>query len=125
MAKQILNTGSKSFGPYSTAVWAGDLLYVSGQIPFCAEQGKMMDESIEAQTHQAMKNVKSILEKADLTMNDLVKVSIFLTDMNDFEKVNAVYQTYFDLEHAPARECVQVAALPKFVNVEVSVIATK
>lgn len=125
MAKEILNTGGKAFGPYSTAVWAGDILFVSGQIPFDSENDKMIDDSIEAETHQVMKNVAGVLKHAGLTWNDVVKASIFLKDMNDFSTVNEIYQTYFDLEHAPARECVQVARLPKDVSVEISVIATK
>ena len=125
MAKQILPTGAKGFGPYSTAVWAGELLFVSGQIPFNAETQKLVLNDISAATHQVMKNVESVLKQANLTWNNVVKASIFLTNMNDFDAVNKVYQTYFDLEHAPARECVQVAALPKGVAIEISVIASK
>lgn len=125
MAKQIVDTGAKGFGPYSTAVWAGDLLFVSGQIPFDAETNTLIDENIIQETHQVMKNVASVLAHAELTWNDVVKASIFLKNMDDFEKVNEIYQTYFDLENAPARECVEVARLPKNVSIEISVIATK
>lgn len=125
MAKQILNTGAKGFGPYSTAVWAGELLFVSGQIPFDKNENKLILNNIEQATHQVMINIRGVLEKADLSWNNVVKASIFLTDMNDFEAVNAIYQTYFDSRQAPARECVQVAALPKGVSIEISVIASK
>ncbi len=125
MSKKILNTGSKAFGPYSTGVWAGDTLFLSGQIPYNAAEDKLILDSIEAQTHQVMQNIEAILAYAELGWNDVVKASIFLTDMNDFANVNEVYQTYFDSAHAPARECVQVAALPKGVQIEISVIATK
>mgnify|MGYP000671848419 CR=1 FL=1 len=125
MGKQIVNTGGKAFGPYSTAVWSGDTLFISGQIPFNADKGELDLSSIEAQTHQVMKNVAAVLSHVNLTWNDVVKASIFLTDMNDFSAVNEVYATYFDAERAPARECVQVAALPRGVNIEISVIAAK
>lgn len=125
MAKQILDTGAKGFGPYSTAVWAGDLLFVSGQIPFNSETDQMVSGSIEEETHQVMKNIAKILEFANLTWNDVVKASIYLKNMDDFSRVNDIYKRYFDLESAPARECVQVARLPKDVNIEISVIATK
>lgn len=125
MAKQILKTSAKSLGPYSTGAWAGDTLFVSGQIAYSAEEERIILDSIPEETHQIMKNIKGILEIAGLTWNDVVKASIFLTDMGNFSTVNEVYAQYFDIELAPARECVQVAALPGGVNVEISVIATK
>ena len=125
MAKQILKTSAKSLGPYSTGAWAGDTLFVSGQIAYSAEQERIILDSIPEETHQIMKNIKGILEIAGLTWNDVVKASIFLTDMGNFSTVNDVYAQYFDIELAPARECVQVSALPGGVNVEISVIATK
>ncbi|MBX2845681.1 MAG: Rid family detoxifying hydrolase [Saprospiraceae bacterium] len=125
MAKQILKTSAKSLGPYSTGAWAGDTLFVSGQIAYSAEEERIILDSIPEETHQIMKNIKGILEIAGLTWNDVVKTSIFLTDMGNFSTVNEVYAQYFDIELAPARECVQVAALPGGVNVEISVIATK
>lgn len=125
MAKKILHTKGKSFGPYNTAVWAGDLLFVSGQIPFDSENDIMIQGEIEDQTHQVMKNVANVLSQAELTWDDVVKASIFLKDMNEFDRVNAIYQRYFNQETAPARECVQVARLPKDVSIEISVIATK
>lgn len=125
MGKQILNTGAKSFGPYSTAVWAGDILFVSGQIPFQSDTNTLITNDIKAATHQVMKNIQTVLHQANLSWNDVVKSSIFLTDLQDFEKVNEIYQAYFELENAPARECLQVAALPKGVSIEISVIASK
>ncbi len=125
MAKKILNTGSKSFGPYSTAVWAGDILFVSGQIPYNAEKGQLELDTIEKQCHQVMKNISAVLSHAHLTWENVVKASIFLTDITDFAAVNDIYKSYFDNDFAPARETVQVAALPKGVNIEISVIATK
>ena len=125
MAKQILKTSAKSLGPYSTGAWAGDTLFVSGQIAYSAEQERIILDSIPEETHQIMKNIKGILEIAGLTWNDVVKASIFLTDMGNFSTVNDVYAQHFDIELAPARVCVQVSALPGGVNVEISVIATK
>lgn len=125
MSKQVVNTSGKAFGPYNTAVWAGDTLFVSGQLAFNAEKGELELSNIQAETHQVMQNIKSILEYVDLSWNDVVKASIFLADMNDFAAMNEVYGTYFDQEHAPARECVQVAVLPRNVNIEISVIATR
>lgn len=112
-------------GPYSQGVMMGDILYVSGQIPFNAEKGELMMGSIEEQTQQVMYNLKAVLEAAGMDFDQVVKATIFLTDMNDFAAVNGVYGSYFTDTTAPARECVQVAALPRGVNVEISVIAIK
>jgi len=125
MSKQVVKTDGKAFGPYNTAVWAGDTLFVSGQIPFNASKGELVLDNIQDSTHQVMQNIKSILEHVDLTWNDVVKASIFLADMEDFGAVNEVYATYFDQEHAPARECVAVKTLPRNVNIEISVIAVR
>ncbi|MDR2122046.1 MAG: RidA family protein [Flavobacteriaceae bacterium] len=110
-----------AIGPYSQAVKANNFLFVSGQIPIDPKTGQI-PASIEEQTHQVMKNIQAILNKAELSWDHLVKTTIFLTDMNDFAKVNEIYASYFS-ETFPARECVQVSALPKNVSIEISVIA--
>ena len=111
-------------GPYSQAVLKGGLLFVSGQIPIIPSTGELETSSIEKETKQVMENIKAIIEEAGMEMQNIVKCSIFLTDMKDFGKVNEVYGTYFST-NPPARETVQVSALPKSVNVEISVIALK
>ncbi len=112
-------------GPYSQAVLAGNMLYVSGQVPINPTTGELMMNSIEEQTNQVMQNLKAVLSAADMSFDNVVKSTIFITDMNDFSKINAVYGTYFAEGNAPARETVQVAALPRNVDVEISVIAIK
>ena len=111
-------------GPYSQAVKKGDTLYVSGQIPINTETGQLVVADIASETDQVMKNIKSILNAANMGFSDVVKCSIFVTDMNDFPIVNAAYEKYFDSE-PPARETVAVVALPKNVNVEISCIAVE
>lgn len=125
MSKSILNISSKSFGPYSTAAWAGDLLYVSGTTGFSAEEQRMIQDSIEEETHQVMKNIANVLAAAELTWDDVVKASIFLTNMDDYANVNDIYGRYFDIETAPARETMEVSRLPAGARVEISVIASK
>ena len=112
-------------GPYNQAVLVGNTLYTSGQIAINPATGDLVLDSIEVETKQVMENMKAVLEAAAMTFSDVVKTSIFISDMNDFAKINAVYGAYFDEKTAPARETVQVAALPKFVNVEISMIAIK
>lgn len=109
-------------GPYSQAVFANNTLYCSGQIALDPDSGELKNANIEEETNQVMSNIKAVLFAADMDFNNVVKTSIFLRDMNDFVKVNAVYGSYF-LSEAPARETVQVSRLPKDVNVEISVIA--
>lgn len=111
-------------GPYSQAVLKGNMLFVSGQIAIVPSTGEMDLSSIKNETEQVMSNIKSIVEEAGMKMSDIVKSSIFLIDMNNFSIVNEVYGKYFPT-HPPARETVQVSALPKKVNVEISVIAVK
>ena len=111
-------------GPYSQAIKAGNTLYVSGQIPINAENGKLVSDDIASETDQVMKNIRAILNAAGMDFGDVVKCSIFVTDMRDFSIVNAAYEKYFDNE-PPSRETVEVAALPKGVNVEISCIAVK
>jgi 2-iminobutanoate/2-iminopropanoate deaminase len=98
-------------------------MYVSGQIPLDPHSGVLVSGTIEEETHQVMKNIGAILQAAGCSFGDILKCSVFVTDINDFGRINAVYATYFDADHAPARELVQVAALPKGANVEISVIA--
>jgi len=119
------NNAPAPIGPYSQAVLVGNTLYTSGQIAINPATGDLVLDSIEVETKQVMENMKAVLEAANMTFADVVKTSIFISDMNDFAKINAVYGTYFDEKTAPARETVQVAALPKFVNVEISMIAIK
>lgn len=119
------NNAPAPIGPYNQAVLVGNTLYTSGQIAINPATGDLVLDSIEIETKQVMENMKAVLEAAGMTFADVVKTSIFISDMNDFAKINAVYGTYFDEKTAPARETVQVAALPKFVNVEISMIAIK
>lgn len=109
-------------GPYSQAVRAGNMLFVSGQIPLDPATGQLVQGSIEDETHMVLKNLQAILEAAGGSLANVVKTSIFLTDMGQFAQVNAVYGTYFT-GLTPARETVQVSRLPKDVNVEISCIA--
>lgn len=112
-------------GPYNQAVLSGDTLYTSGQIALHPETGELITNTIETETKQIMENMKAVLEAADMNFEQVVKVSIFISDMNNFAKINSVYATYFNEKTAPARETVQVACLPKNVNVEISMIAVK
>ncbi len=123
--KKIINTTNAPapIGPYNQAVLSGDTLYISGQIPMDASSGDLITGDIKKETEKCMQNLKAILTEANMTFENVVKSSIFLADMNQFSQVNEVYGSYFDTETAPARETVEVANLPKFVNVEISMIA--
>jgi len=125
--KTIITTDKapQPIGPYSQAVLVGNTLYTSGQIALHPETGELVMDSIEVETTQVMKNLKAVLEAADMTFENVIKASIFISDMNSFGAINAVYAQYFNEATAPARETVEVANLPKFVNVEISVIAIK
>lgn len=112
-------------GPYSQAIVIGTTLYTSGQVAINPENNELVLDTIEAETEQVMKNLKAVLEAADMTFENVVKTTIFLMNMNDFAKVNTIYGSFFDEKNAPARETVQVAGLPKGVNVEISMIAVK
>jgi len=112
-------------GPYNQAVLKGDTLYISGQIPLNPTTMELVSDNIESETKQVMENLKAILEEAGMTFENVVKASIFIMDMNDFGKINTVYGSYFNEKTAPARETVQVACLPKNVNVEISMIAVR
>ena len=126
MKKIISTTNAPApIGPYNQAVFAGDTLFVSGQIPLDPKTGELVSGDIAAETKMVMQNLEAILTEAGLTFENVVKSSIFLSDMNSFAQVNEVYGTFFNEETAPARETVEVANLPKFVNAEISVIAIK
>lgn len=122
--KKIINSpkAPAPIGPYSQAVLHGNTLYVSGQIPIDQSTGNLIDSSIEAETEQVMKNLQYVLEEAGTSFENVVKCSIFISDMGDFSKINEVYGRYF-IENPPARETVAVKTLPKNVNVEISCIA--
>lgn len=125
--KKIINTSDAPapIGPYNQAVLSGNTLYISGQIPIDPTTGKLIEGDIKEETKQSMENLKAILAEAGMNFENVVKSSIFLKDMNQFAQVNEVYGSYFNSETAPARETIEVANLPKFVNVEISMISVK
>jgi len=125
--KTIINTpkAPAPIGPYNQAVLIDNTLYTSGQIALHPETMTLVLDTIQTETKQVMENLKAVLNAADMTFENVVKTSIFISDMNNFSQINAVYATYFDETTAPARETVEVANLPKFVNVEISMIAVK
>lgn len=125
--KKIINTPNAPapIGPYSQAILVGNTLYTSGQIAINPKNGELILDTITNETKQVMENLKAVLKAAEMTFENIVKASIFISDMNNFSKINEVYATYFNAETAPARETVEVANLPKYVNVEISVIAIK
>ncbi len=124
--KQVIQTNNapQAIGPYSQAIMAGDTLYVSGQIPVIPATGVIVSEHVEDQARQVMENVKAVVEAAGLTLDHVVKTSVFIKNMDDFAKINAVYSEYFK-ENCPARACVEVARLPKDVLLEMEAIAVK
>lgn len=123
--KKIIQTdhAPAPVGPYNQAVIHNGTLYASGQIAINPASGELIKGSIEEETRQVMENIKAILNEADLSFEDVIKCSVFVSDMNDYAKINAVYAEYFKEDTAPARELVEVANLPKFMNIEISVIA--
>lgn len=123
--KKIINTKNAPapIGAYNQAVMYGNMLFVSGQIPIDPTSGQLVLGSIQMETEQVMKNLKAILAEAGMTFENVIKTSIFISDMNDFTEINSIYSTYFDEATAPARETVEVANLPKFVHVEISLVA--
>lgn len=125
--KKIITTSHAPapIGPYNQAILTGNTLYTSGQIALHPETGELVLDDIKTETNQVMSNMKAVLEAADMTFEHVVKSSIFISDMNDFTTINEVYGSYFEDANAPARETVQVAKLPKNVNVEISMIAVK
>jgi 2-iminobutanoate/2-iminopropanoate deaminase len=125
MKKVILTDQAPApIGPYSQAIAFNGLLFVSGQIGMNPTTGDLILDNIEDETHQVLKNVEAILKAAGTGLDKVLKASVFVKDINMFGRINAVYATYFNTDAPPARELVQVAELPKFVNVEISVIAT-
>ena len=122
--KQIIQTNNapQAIGPYSQAVMANGTLYVSGQIPVVPATGAIVSDTVEEQTRQVLENVKAVVEAAGLTLNDVVKTSVFIKNMDDFAVINGIYSEYFK-ENCPARACVEVARLPKDVLIEMEAIA--
>ena len=126
MKKIIITSKAPApIGPYNQAILKGNTLYTSGQIALNPETGELVLTDIKTETQQVMVNMKAVLEAANMTFDDVVKTTIFITDMNDFGQINDVYGSYFNEDNAPARETVQVAKLPKNVHVEISMIAIK
>jgi 2-iminobutanoate/2-iminopropanoate deaminase len=123
--KKIIETkeAPAPVGPYNQAILVDHTLYVSGQIAINPETNILVQTDIEAETHQVMKNLHAILAAAGAAFREVVKCTVFVKDMHLYSRINAVYATYFDETNAPARELVEVSNLPKFVNVEISVIA--
>ncbi|MBL7752060.1 MAG: RidA family protein [Chitinophagaceae bacterium] len=111
-------------GPYNQAILAGDTLYISGQVCIDPATGELRNKDIQEETQQVMKNLEAVLKAAGFGFDQVVKTTIFITDMHRFAEINAVYGQYFT-DYFPARETVQVSALPKFVNVEISMIAVR
>ncbi|WP_395047158.1 RidA family protein [Flavobacterium sp.] len=112
-------------GPYNQAILSGNTLYTSGQVAINPATGDLVLDNIEVETEQVMKNLKAVLEAANMTFDNVIKVTIFIMNMGDFARINVVYGKYFTEETAPARETVQVSCLPKNVNIEISMIAVK
>ncbi len=125
--KKIINTPNAPapIGSYNQAVLSGNTLYTSGQIALDPKTMELVLDDIKTETKQVMENMKAVLEAANMAFDNVVKTSIFISDMNNFSKINEVYAQYFNNDSAPARETVEVANLPKFVNVEISMIAVK
>lgn len=123
--KKIISTTQApgAIGPYNQAIIHNGILYASGQIAIDPTTGELVQGSIEDETHRVLKNIGGILEAAGASYKDVLKASVFVKNMHDFSRINAVYAEYFKPEFAPARELVEVANLPKFVNIEISIIA--
>ena len=125
--KKIIKTSKAPapIGPYNQAILSGNTLYTSGQIAIDPSSGKLKIGTIKEETLLVMENMKAVLAAADMTFENVVKTSIFISDMTNFSEINEVYGSYFNEDTAPSRETVEVANLPKFVNVEISMIAVK
>mgnify|MGYP006422864241 FL=1 len=125
--KKIINTTNAPapVGPYNQAILIDDTLYVSGQIALDPVSMKMIEGSIEEEAKKVMQNIKAILQEVDFSFENIIKTTIFITDMNNFSRVNTIYGEYFDNKTAPARETVEVSALPKNAKIEISAIAKK
>ena len=126
MNKTIITTAEAPapIGPYNQAIQSGNMLFISGQVCIDPVTGSLKNKDIQEETHQVMHNLKAILQEAAMDFRNVVKTTIYITDMNRFTEVNEVYGKYFE-GNFPARETVQVSALPRFVNVEISMIAVK
>jgi 2-iminobutanoate/2-iminopropanoate deaminase len=126
MSKTIITTPNAPapIGPYNQAVLSGETLFISGQICIDPATGNLKNKDIQEEAHQVMHNLKAILQQAGMDFSNVVKTTIFITDMHQFGAINEVYGKYFEADF-PARETVQVSALPKFVNVEISMIAVR
>ncbi|MDY2737964.1 RidA family protein [Intestinibacter sp.] len=124
MAYEVIHTNNApaAIGPYSQAIKAGNLLFVSGQVPFVPATGEIVEGDVKAQTAQSLKNLQAILKEAGADFSNVVKTTVFIKDMNEFAQVNEVYAEYFG-DNKPARACVEVARLPKDVKVEIELIA--
>lgn len=124
MEKTIISTDKapKAIGPYSQAIKVGNMVFTSGQLPMDPVTGELVNQDIKSEARQSLNNVKSVLEEAGATLNDVVKVTVFIKDMNQFAQINEVYAEFFS-EHKPARSTVEVARLPKDANVEIEAIA--
>ena len=125
--KKIIYTDNAPapIGPYNQAILVNETLYTSGQIALDPKTMELVLDTIEIETKQVMENLKAVLKAAEMTFDHVVKATIFIINMNDFARINAVYATYFNEAIAPARETVQVACLPKNVNIEISLVAIK
>lgn len=123
--KKIVNTpeAPMPIGPYNQATVFNGMVFASGQIALHPESGQLVLDDIETETHQVLRNLRAVLEAAGSNLDQVLKVTVFVKDINLFSRINAVYGEYFKTEHAPARELVQVAELPRFVNIEISAIA--
>ena len=113
-----------AIGPYSQAVKVGNTLYCSGQIAIDPKTGALVNDSIEAETKQVLENLKAVLSEAGMTLSDVVRTTVFMSDIGNYKRINGIYADYFT-DNPPARAAVQVANLPKYVNVEISCIAVK
>lgn len=124
--KKVISTAEapKAIGPYSQAIEAGGFIFVSGQIPLIPATGEIVEGSVEVQTARVLENLKAILEAAGSSLEDVVKTTVYITNMDDFVKVNGIYGQYFQ-ENPPARVCVEVSKLPKGALVEIDVIAAR
>lgn len=127
MSKKIVNTdrAPEPVGPYNQSVQAGNIVFLSGQIPLDPESGELVTGSVEEETHQVMKNLGAVLEANGCTFEEVVSCSVFVKDMEHYARINEVYGTYFDEATAPTRALVEVSRLPKDVRVEISAIAMK
>ena len=127
MKKKIITTLSAPapIGPYNQAVLMNNTLYLSGQIPLIPETMELVEDDIKKETQRVMQNLEAVLDAAEMNFENVIKTSIFLSDMDNFGKVNEIYASYFNNETAPARETIAVKTLPKSVRVEISMIAAK